>query len=536
MSTPSHPASQAQPAPTTQTDARQTRLVLCITETTQTKLPQLSGLPSCLLPAGHQTLLERLMSQCAALGIQSLDLLVSEDPHAVRKIIGQGERWGITVHWHWVTDGQHLMQHIHKLSSRWLTHSAGESTAQRLVIGQAHHWIRTALLRQMLDRDMVLIHEDIVQEHCADPWTGWMSLSPQTCVNWCETDPGPMDEHQAITRLATGQVAPLQIVSPQQLLRVASGRDLLALNQRVLEEPVIDQPVAWLHKPWGMVSPLAHVAAGAKLIGPVSIGPGCWVMDGAQVGPHVTLTRDVVVHANTAVSDTLVFEKTYVGSGLDIHQALVSANHMEHPMREVSFSLPVADGRLLPMGQEHHSSKRTRTPWLSRLLAAVLLMPLAPVVGLFALFARLRARPLPWTVLVCDDLQRPPMPAGPAHAAGSIQLRVVREPVVQPSTAQKILGCCNRTFAAWLDIAQGRRCWVGIRPHLALAQDHLPMDWQLALRQAPVGWLHAPAWEESAQTDRLWSEASADVFWIMQSHLSLGILRRMKNLLGFRPW
>jgi hypothetical protein len=510
----------------------QARLVLCVTESTQAKLPKRSGTPSCLLPVGHQTLLERLLTQCAALGIKTVDLLVSEDPHAVRETTGQGERWGITLHWHWIRDDQHLMQHIHKLSERCLDPAAADAKTLRLVIGQAHHWISTGLLGQLLDRDMVLVHPDTDEDHGPDPWAGWMSVSPQACVNWCEAGPACKDPRPAVTHLVTGQVAPLQRVSPQQLLAVESTRDLLALNQKLLDEPLVDQPVAWLHQPWGMMSPLAHVAANATIVGPVSIGPGCWVMDGAHIGPHVNLTRDVVVHANTTVAEAIVFEKTYVGAGLDIHQALVSANHMEHPLRQVSFALPVADGRLLPMGPSRPANRRPRTPWLSRLGAAVMLLPLAPLAGLSALLARLRSQPMPWAVLTLKEA------ADRDAGGGSVttRLRVMRETTTGVNTSEKCLRSCTLTFAAWLDIAQGQRCWVGIRPSLAAAPDPLPQDWQQALRSAPVGWLHAPAWKETASNnDQLWAQASADVFWIMQSNLRLGVLRRLKNSLGLRP-
>lgn len=515
---------------------QQTRLVLCITVSAQAKLPTLSGLPSCLLPAGPQSLLERLLSQCAALGIKTVDLMVSEDPHAIRKIVGSGERWGLDLHWHWLADGQHLLQHIHKLSSHWLTQSSNQTDGLRLVIGRAHHWISTSLLGQLLERDMVLIHEDIADAHCTEPWTGWMSLSPSTCVNWCETGETLLEEQKTLTRLATGQIAPLQIASPDQLIGVSTGRDLLAVNQMLLQTPVIDQPVTWLHKPWGMMSPLAHVAENAQLVGPVCIGPGCWVMDGAQIGPNVNLTKDVVVHANTLISNTVVFEKTYIGSDLDIHEALVSANHLEHPMRQVSFALPVSDGRLLPLGQERKTAGRPRPSFLARLLAFALLLPLAPLAGLGALLARLCAQPLPWTVLMYADTPHPQgTPLSDSHAPMR-KLRADREIPAQASLLQKWLHVLGLTFAAWLDIAQGHRCWVGIRPRFAQTPRNLPEDWQNALQTAPIGWLHAPAWTEQARTDRLWSEASADVFWIIQSKLSLPVWRRLKNSLAFRPW
>jgi len=73
------------------------------------------------------------------------------------------------------------------------------------------------------------------------------------------------------------------------------------------------------------VSREAQIELGAKLIGPVFIGPGCHVASQATLGPGVILGRDVQIGADLTLCQTVVLDGLIIDGGMDIRESLVHA-------------------------------------------------------------------------------------------------------------------------------------------------------------------------------------------------------------------
>jgi NDP-sugar pyrophosphorylase family protein len=73
----------------------------------------------------------------------------------------------------------------------------------------------------------------------------------------------------------------------------------------------------------GVVHPEASVAAGASLMAPFYVGPGCHVEAGAHLGSHVCLVGGVTVAAGARVRDSVVWSGASIGERADVEGALL---------------------------------------------------------------------------------------------------------------------------------------------------------------------------------------------------------------------
>ena len=73
----------------------------------------------------------------------------------------------------------------------------------------------------------------------------------------------------------------------------------------------------------GKVDPTARVDAGARLVAPFYIGPGCAIEAGAEVGPGASLVSEVTVAAGAQVRDSVLWAGVAVGNDARVDGALV---------------------------------------------------------------------------------------------------------------------------------------------------------------------------------------------------------------------
>lgn len=70
----------------------------------------------------------------------------------------------------------------------------------------------------------------------------------------------------------------------------------------------------------------------ARLVPPVMIGDHVRIHENVTVGPHVVVGNDVVIDSHTELMETVVFDKTYVGSHLTLSHKLVNGATLIDPL------------------------------------------------------------------------------------------------------------------------------------------------------------------------------------------------------------
>ena len=459
------------------------RAVLFATPKASYDVPVPGDFPAALLPLGHASVVERLIEQLARCAVTDIDLVACDGPELLRRTLGDGERWGVRLRWHLVKD---------PARPYGVLRSIGPVAARRVLIGHADRWPAPEVLRRLACEDRLAVQLDESDDLV---WSGWASFPGA----WLQSVGPHFDERALGSALARHDLQRM-VLGPGQRAGVLDARRLLDAQRSVIRgSPDAPIPAAWIPMPWGSVSPLARVHPGAEVQGPVLIGPGCLVEDGAHLGPNTVLSSDVVVCGRTSVRDSLLLPGTYLGRGLDVSDAIVNGERVRHVRLGVETILPRSEGLMLSL----RPRGKVGPSLVGRAIAALAAAALSPMLAAHVLARRSGDPPWPWVlqpvVVGLNEATRRP---------SELQLRCERP---ASSTFQRLAS----RYGGLLDVALGRRCWFGVRPRRSAEWYALSAEWQSLLARAPVGFLHAPAWSAEDGT-RMEASAAADVFYAVR--------------------
>lgn len=452
------------------------RTVIFATQTAASDLPVPADFPASLLPLGSENFIERVLEELSDLGLREVDLVVSDQPEALRLLLGEGERWGITLRWHLVKASNTPYAMLRHLACG----------TQRVLIGHADHWVSSGLLQQMQTKNAIAL--DGATTH----WCGWASLTGEAllAVN-TDTDMARLfDLLKAVEDLQTLKA------EPQDHAFGGDALQLLAAQQQALSLNASSIPASWVITPWGAMSPDARVSAHAVMLGPVLAGPGCFVHADAQVGPNVVLAGDVIVTSEARISNSVVMTGTFVGHKVELHGAIARGNLIQQVGSGKRINVATSDAAMLL----HTEMQFAGVAVTSRVAAALGLTVLLPWFLLDLAFRRLTGAPKRWRPL--------PAVVAATSSAGELQTLQLRSPPEICTSYGRIFGY----FGGMLDVLQGRRCWFGIRPRNAAQWHALSADWQRIFAQASIGLFHAPAWTDVEPAAQLESFAVADAY------------------------
>lgn len=490
-------ATDARSSPQAGAAPRGLRTVLFATALAPSDVPVPDNFAAALLPLGCSTFIERALDQLADAGVRQLDLVVSGQPEEFRRLLGEGERWGMQLRWHLVKDA---------VTPYGVLRSLGLEPGQRLLLGHAQHWISEAALASLLEKDQVTA---LVNTELGLQWAGWASLAPEVL--------GTVSLHSDEAALGgfmcnLSLPLPLRVLEPGSYAAPASAAQLLAAQGLALAGGSASGiPATWLRAAWGAYSPDAVLQAGAVINGPALIGPACFVGAGARIGPGTVLTRNVVVAGGARVMNSLILPHTFIGAGLELADTIVNARSVQHLRLDVRTTLALAEGLLMDLQRQ----TPRRVSWSSRIVAASACLLFLPWLAVDTALRSWRGMPLRWTQC--------PVVLGRESDSGQVRLQALRR--VSDSG-----GGLLAHFGAWMDVVAGRRSWFGARPRSESEWYGLSRDWQLLLADAPVGCLHAPAWSEDGG-ESLEAQAAADVFLAVNPNMSARVRMVMAALM-----
>ena len=455
------------------------RAVIFTTPRAPADVPVPADTPVALLPLGCQTVIEQLLANVAQAAIADVDLVVCDQPEVLRALLGDGSRWGLRLHWHLVKD---------PTRPYGLLASATLRQARRVVIGHTDRCPSVAMLLRLAQAEQVLL--DAGAERGPE-WAGWASMAPERLRGQ------PADlPHAEFAMALQAHGVPRRLTEPADGVALHSAGALRQAQPGAAGELGSDDvPPSWIRRPWGAMSPLARVSPGAVLIGPVLVGPGCLIERRARVGPDVVLSHDVVVSADTRVEHSLVLPHTYIGAGLDLCHTLVNGARVHHLQFGVESSMPAADAVLLNLA----GSDEQRSSWFGRAAAVAALALTGPSLAWHAATRRLAGHRPAWTLQ--------PIVSGRDLRSQTLRLTPLRVPRPGAGRAAQVWA----GLAGLMDVAAGRRSWLGPRPRTPGQWYALRPEWQQMLSGRMVGLLHAPAWQDRPAL-RAEAFAVADVY------------------------
>lgn len=471
------------------TASHELRCVVFLTRRCAPDMPvRTPGMPAALLPLGACTFAEKVMESCAQAGIRSIDLVTSDSPELLRRVLADGWRWNVELRWHAVKD---------PVAPYGIFRSLGLHNAPRVIVGHGDHWIAPGVLKALADSGpAALFHSP------QSTWTGWISLTGAQA-----TALEPPCTYAACEKVALalhGRHAGRQLQAPEHASAGSAAMLLAAQRGRAG-----DAPPTWRRESWGAASPLAHIHPQSQIEGPVLIGPGAIIEKSARVGPHAVVCARSVVSQGTTVRDAVILPDTWVGGNLLLEQGVAEGARWYNIALATTLTGSDIGGLLADLGE----AVPRRASLASRLAALVLGAALLPAWALARLGLAGRAPNAGgWTLQAAVQ--------GRCARTGRLRMQAVR---MSPGAglAGRIIGLQG----SLLDLVQGRRSWLGVRARDEAAWQALPPDWQVLFANQPIGVLHAAAWSEPSPGVARDASAAADAYLTVRLS-RLGILRR----------
>lgn len=475
--------------------------VIFMTAMADTTIPTSITKPACLLPMGWSSMAERMLDACAQAGMKNIDLVASDNAELICAQLGDGAQWGLRLNWHLLKDGH---------TPYGILRDLAKIRQGRVLVGHAHRWLCADSLVALCEKDQVAIVMEPTMR-----WSGWASM-PWLYVNAISPHADALSLEEIMLQL---QAYGAHMVPAKGAAILDNARSLLQLQFSQLDLSFLSNaPASWIRKPWGLQSPNAHIHSDAEITGPVIIGPNCVIEQRSKIGPHVVLTRNIMIAAGAEVKNSLILDDTYVSGSLSIEDAVVSESCVQHVLWDVQHVIPHQDALLLPIKKQ--TNGRNPSSLVGPILAALLSILLLPVLVICMLGAICTRQAWCWHLESYVQASRTD-----GDFLKFLELRVFKN--VNPNWCSHFI----RAYATWLDVVQRRRAWFGVRPRSSGQWYGLRKDWQDLFSQTPIGIWHSPAWIEAEQSDHDEAEAVADAYFAVANTTSLRVNIFMRDIL-----
>jgi len=420
--------------------------------------------PACLKPVAGRPLLHRLIEHWAERGIESIDVITANHPLLMRRVLGEGTRWGVVIRLHLARAAAGIENAVGRILE-------SESDGSPVLVGDA---------RMLPDIPPDALNAPVSFAHRGRA-LGWALVSPGGAVR----TPTP----------------PCEV---GRLLDARTPAALLATNRMALRhEP--DSPGLVAVADWGVfLAPGARVHADALLHAPVYVGSDTIIEAGAAIGPHAVIGSRCVVGAGTQLCRAVVGDAVAVGENLRLRHVAVEGDTLTEA-RGDGFSMQIADRNLIA----DLDSPRRRRPGFDRVAGLALCIATSPLLLLSATLLRLGRR---GPVLRRRPVVALPAPESPAKVTTFplVTFGVGARPPWRRSVCERLVMALRLDrLPALVHVARGELALRGVRPRSPSEFEALPAIWSAHYRTACAGWIDsatrvfgtAPTASESCASD-----------------------------------
>ena len=438
------------------------------------------------LPLGPASFAETLVAQLASQSVRQIHVLLSSDgasSQTLQRQLGDGQRWGVRIHWHQSAQAEAPYQPLRAVA---------EGQTEPLLLINAHSWLSADGMARMLRDPQAAVRMD----DQGQAWQGWACVTPDD-LRALGHSAHAADLESRLLSQAGGRYIPMAA----DIASAHSRASWLAAQTAVPAKALVAlQTDVWTAHPWGYASAHAHIDADAHIEGPVWIGPGCVVQADAHIGPHTNLTTNVIVEKNAALANAVAMPEAFVSASTDATEGVCVAQATEEDRAfDRMFPAPRVQAAATTTAPSANRLGSAAGRWLAKLTVALLAPLMLPLMGL----RKILGLPAAW------EGQR--VVLGRAHVGARLVTATLRQPTGPQRRSARLLAW----YGALLDVAQGRRQWVGVRARRVEQWFALDSETRAALSFAPIGLWHPAAWTNRFDCV-LRSEAVADRLWLVR--------------------
>ncbi len=258
-----------------------------------------AGMTNILTPMLDKPLLQRAIEQLVRLGCRHVHVLLGITPEPVRRFLADGERWGITLRYHYRWSDRDLADNLKPLrlspaSSYWL---ASAETVPALASGEYPG--------RIFWRAGTAMH-----------WSGWGCFSG----DWLAGLKG-VASREALEALLLAQESISGRIGPAPLSASSDEEFLASCKACLLQLAPEDAPQILLGKG-------AVLHPSVRIEGRCHIGPLARIEARASIGPDAVIGEGAVIDRGATVADSVVLPDTYVGIELELKHAIAAPGQL----------------------------------------------------------------------------------------------------------------------------------------------------------------------------------------------------------------
>lgn len=305
-----------------------------------------------LLPIGNRPLLEYWFELCVDLGIEDVQIVMTDFASDIEAYAGDGARWGLKIQYGFERDGANATAYLRRSPEKWkegLLHIRGPVFPARTETYRADEVaqkISGLLIEQGGARIMV-------------------ARTPEEVVAYLEGSSfdGTVD--------SLG-LSPVVLTSPTSFFQ---------MNQKIVE----GESQRYLTSGYQITADQCHIGANtvipptAKILPPVMIGDNCRIGELTTIGPNAVIGSYVVIDQKTEVDNCTVLDGSYIGQNMELRKKVISGSHLYDVDLEIGMDMP--DPWLLgstTLVQKGEDAFRALTGWLLALpIALCMVIPYA---------------------------------------------------------------------------------------------------------------------------------------------------------------
>ena len=316
-----------------------------------------------LVPFIGKTTLVHVLESMVTLGIEHITVLGWLNPDVAREILGEGQRWGISLDWITVQGPEEIFQKIAQLPM----------AADELVLVSSTN---SLLDLRSISRPSLPCAYALTSPSQTWPWLALDETTIRRIGNCHWHDWAGVPKRLQLPQIHVSGV-PLE-----------SGQDLLSAISPMLkgELPVV-VPASQI-EPGIYISRNVVIHPTVVIQGPVYIGEDVYLEQGARVHAGSVIGKQCRIGQNTTISNSIIGPESWLGAHLECTQMVI--------WRGVAWSsrwnaeIEIRDAVLLSSGAWHLTLRRTLTEGMSFLSAALLLVLTLPILLPMLMLATLK--------------------------------------------------------------------------------------------------------------------------------------------------
>ncbi len=426
--------------------------------------------------------IEHVVEQLAHRGISHFSVVLSESPERLRDILGDGERWGVSMDFQSVKDACRPYGRVRRMAQSFENSPFLLAHANRLPGFDGIEAFDDRSETTPLRFDAAVAASDENPETAAPPlFTGYALLTPGDLFDWTDE----MDEDALEIRLTehAGETPPRRT---PLLLDARTARGQLAANMAVLRK---DYPGILMKNNevqngvWISRNVMIHPTA--QLSPPLYIGEDCRIERQVTLGPGAIVEPQCVIDRKASVRNSVVHRHSYVGENLEVSESIIDRNHLINT--RIGTAVSISESFLLgSLSKNLNPTLLHRLP--SKVAGFVLLVLLLPLQLIALGAALLRCPQKPFRSHMFLALPAPAEEADWQTATRhSFDFDAARAEDRHPARR-----CNGRDFlrvflpGLW-SVVFGRMHLVGLPPRPPTAVRELPADWRNLYRRGKIG-------------------------------------------------